>query len=138
MTQSFNQVQLIGRLGRDPELRYLPSGQAIARFSLATDRPARAGTQPETDWHEIVCWEGQAEFAGQYLVKGRLVLVVGALLYRSWTGKDGQQRKGAEIRASRLVPLDSRPEPAPAAATGAGREGERDSGFDPHGEDVPF
>lgn len=135
MTQSFNQVQLVGRLGRDPELRYLPSGQAVARFNLATDRPVRAGAHPESDWHEIVCWEGQAEFAGQYLVKGRLVLVAGTLLYRSWTGKDGQQRKRTEIRASRLVSLDSRPEPAPATPA---REGERDSGFDPHGEDVPF
>ncbi len=138
MTQSFNQVHLVGRLGRDPELRHIASGQAVARFSLATDRSARAGAPPETDWHDIVCWEGQAEFAGQYLTKGRLVLVVGALQYRSWTGKDGQPRRGAEIRASRLVPLDSRPDGAPPAPAATARGDARGHEPDPDWEDVPF
>ena len=138
MTQSFNQVQLIGRLGRDPEVRHIPNGQAVAKFSLATDRPARAGTQAETDWHEIVCWEGQAEFAAQYLSKGRLVLVVGALQYRSWTGRDGQQRRGAEIRAIRLVPLDSRPDGELAAAAVTTRDGARGREIDFDAEDAPF
>ncbi len=138
MTQSFNQIHLIGRLGRDPEVRHIPSGQAIARFRLATDRPARAGAQPETDWHEIVCWEGQAEFAGQYLSKGHLVLVVGALQYRSWTGKDGQQRRGAEIRASRLVPLDSRSDAAPVAPAASAVDDARRHDADADWDEVPF
>ena len=132
MTQSFNQVHLVGRLGRDPDVRYTAGGQAVATFSLATDRPGRAEAQADTDWHEIVCWEQQAEFAGQYLSKGRLVLVAGSLHYRTWTGKDGQQRRGAEIRASRLVALDSRPDPAPATPVpAAGRD-------DPDGDALPF
>lgn len=138
MTQSFNQVQLVGRLGRDPELRHIATGQAVAKFSLATDRPARADAHAETDWHEIVCWEQQAEFAGQYLAKGRLVLVVGTLHYRAWTGKDGQQRRGAEIRASRLVALDSHPEPVAASAATPARGARRDHLDDLDDGDVPF
>ncbi|HEU5424571.1 MAG TPA: single-stranded DNA-binding protein [Nitrolancea sp.] len=134
MSQSYNAIHLVGRLGRDPELRHTATGQPVVRFSLATDRPTRAGAPPETDWHEIICWEAQAEFAERYLTKGRLVLVAGALHYRTWTGKDGQQRRGAEIRATRLVPLDSRPETTLAS----GRADDPDQALDPDGDDVPF
>ncbi|HEX5505311.1 MAG TPA: single-stranded DNA-binding protein [Thermomicrobiales bacterium] len=137
MSQSYNQILLVGRLGRDPEVRQTAGGQAVARFSLATTRPARARTTPETDWHDIVCWEAQAEFAERYLTRGRLVLVVGALHYRAWTGKDGQPRRGAEIRAARLVPLDSRPETSPAVPPAPSRDEARGHD-DPDEGDVPF
>lgn len=110
MPFSLSRAELIGRLGRDPDMRFTPDGQAVTRFSLATDRPTKPGAQPETDWHQIVCWGKLAEFAGQYLVKGRLVFVAGRLTYRSWEGQDGQRRRATEIVARELILLDRRPE----------------------------
>ncbi|MCL5108039.1 MAG: single-stranded DNA-binding protein [Chloroflexi bacterium] len=110
MSFSLNRAELIGRLGQDPEMRFTPEGQAVTKFSLATDRPVKAGAQPETDWHQIVCWRKLAEFAGQYLSKGRLVFVAGRLTYRSWEGKDGLKHYRTEIVASEVVLLDRRPE----------------------------
>jgi len=109
MSFSLNRTELIGRLGQDPEMRYTPEGQAVSKFSLATDRPAKPGTQSEPDWHSVVCWQKLAEFAGQHLTKGRLVFVAGRLTYRSWEGKDGQRHRGTEIVASELIPLDRKP-----------------------------
>ncbi len=109
MSFSLNRTELIGRLGQDPEMRYTPEGQAVSKFSLATDRPAKPGTQSEPDWHSVVCWQKLAEFAGQHLTKGRLVFVAGRLTYRSWEGKDGQRHRATEIVASELIPLDRKP-----------------------------
>jgi single-strand DNA-binding protein len=109
MPFSLNRTELIGRLGQDPETRYTPDGQAVSKFSLATDRPAKPGTQSEPDWHSIVCWQKLAEFAGEYLTKGRLVFVAGRLAYRSWEGKDGQKHRATEIVAAELIPLDRKP-----------------------------
>ncbi len=109
MSFSLNRTELIGRLGQDPEMRYTPEGQAVSKFSLATDRPAKPGTQSEPDWHSVVCWQKLAEFAGQHLSKGRLVFVAGRLTYRSWEGKDGQKHRATEIVASELIPLDRKP-----------------------------
>jgi single-strand DNA-binding protein len=111
-----NRVELIGRLGNEPDLRYGAEGQAITKFSLATDRPAQPGRQPETDWHQVVCWGSLAEFAGKYLAKGRLVFVAGRLSYRTWEGKDGQARRSTEVVAGELILLDRRPAPEPDEA----------------------
>jgi single-strand DNA-binding protein len=92
-------------------MRYTPSGQAVTTFSVATDRPAKPDAESATDWHQIVCWEKLAEFANQYLTKGRLVFVAGRLHYRSWEAKDGQKRRAAEIVAAELIALDRKPEP---------------------------
>ena len=109
MSQSVNHVQLIGRLGQNPEMHYTSDGLAVAKFSLATDRPTKPGTQSEPDWHSIVCWQKLAEFAGQYLTKGRLVFVAGRISYRAWEGKDGQKHRATEIVATELIPLDRKP-----------------------------
>lgn len=106
---SINRVILIGRLGRTPEMRYTPEGQAVTRFSLATDRPVRAGAHAEADWHHVVCFGKVAEFAGQHLDRGRLVCVVGRITYRSWEGRDGQNRRATEIVASEVEALDRKP-----------------------------
>ena len=113
MASSYNRVELIGRLGHDPELRFLSEGQPLTKFSLATDRPARAGVGPETDWHHIVCWDKLAEFAGEYLSKGRLVFVAGRLAYHTYDGHDGQKRRATEIVASEVMPLDRPPKTPP-------------------------
>ncbi len=109
MSFSLNRTELIGRLGQDPEMRYTPEGQAVSKFSLATDRPAKPGTQSDPDWHSVVCWQKLAEFSGQHLSKGRLVFVAGRLTYRTWEGKDGQKHRGTEIVATELIPLDRKP-----------------------------
>ena len=103
---SVNRLVLVGRLGRSPEMRYTSEGQALTRFSLATDRPVKAGAERETDWHQVVSFGKVAEFAGQYLDRGRLVCVIGRITYRSWEGRDGQTRRMTEIVASDVVALD--------------------------------
>jgi single-strand DNA-binding protein len=96
-----NKVILIGNLGRDPELRSLPSGQQVAEFSLATSyrRKDPDGTfQEQTEWHQIVCWGRQAEIAGQYLRKGKQIYVEGRLQTRSWDDKNtGEKRYKTEV-----------------------------------------
>ncbi len=109
--RTFQVTYLLGRLGQDPELRYTADGQAMAKFSLATDRPAKPGAEPDAEWHQVVCWQQPAEFAGKYLGRGRLVFVVGRLNYRVWEDKDGQKRRTTEIVASEVIALDRRPEP---------------------------
>ena len=116
MAISVNRVFLIGRRGREPEMRYTGEGQAVAKFSLATDRPTRAGAKRETDWHQVVCWGKVAEFAGEYLAKGRLVFVAGGLSYRTWEGRDGQKRRATEVVAAEVVLLDRRLDAGPREA----------------------
>jgi single-strand DNA-binding protein len=103
-----NRVVLIGRLGRDPELRYTPSGIPVCQFAIAVDRPMAPNAQGEreTDWIDIVAWRQNAEFAANYLGKGRLVAVEGRLQIRSWTAQDGTKRKAAEVVADRIHGLD--------------------------------
>ena len=132
--RTFQVTYLIGRLGGDPELRYTGEGTAVASLRLATDRPVRAGGTPQTDWHTVVCWERRAEFAAQYLSRGRLVFVAGRLAYREYEDKAGVRRVAVEIVAGELVPLDSRPDGQPAERRESGVR--HDDGI--AGDDVPF
>lgn len=104
----YNRIVLIGRLTRDPELRYLPSGAPVAGFTLAVDRPFKnqAGER-ETDFVTITTWRKLAEQASRYLDKGRLVAVEGRLQIRSYETQDGQRRKVAEVVADGIRFLDS-------------------------------
>ena len=104
----YNRIVLIGRLARDPELRYLPSGAPVAGFTLAVDRPFKnqAGER-ETDFVTITTWRKLAEQASRYLDKGRLVAVEGRLQIRSYETQDGQRRKVAEVVADGIRFLDS-------------------------------
>ncbi|HLG72513.1 MAG TPA: single-stranded DNA-binding protein [Chloroflexota bacterium] len=113
---SFNRVVLVGRAGRDADYKPLDGEKAIARFSLATDRPAAPGTDAEPEWHQIVCWDRRAESVSRFVTKGRLLLVSGRLTYRSWETPDGKTAHTAEIVASEVVPLDRRPESLGAEA----------------------
>lgn len=110
MAGSLNRVMLIGRLGRDPEIRHSPSGQPVANFSIATDESytSRDGQKVDrTEWHKIVVWGKQAEFCGNYLTKGRLVYIEGSISTRKWQDKDGAEKYTTEIKADRVVGLDS-------------------------------
>jgi len=139
----YNRIILIGRLTRDPELRYVPSGAPVASFTLAVDRPFQnqQGNR-ETDFIDVVAWRKTAEQVSQYLTKGRMVAVEGRLQIRSYETQDGQKRKVAEVVADGVRFLDrakpgagpGEPAAAPAGAAGAGDEPVQ-GGPD---EDVPF
>ncbi len=113
----YNRIVLVGRLTADPELRYTPSGVPIAKFRLAVNRQMKnqAGEQ-EADFINIVLWRQQAEFAANYLNKGRLVLIEGRLQIRGWTTQDGQRRTTAEVVGNNIQALDRRREEAAPAA----------------------
>ena len=102
---ALNRVLLVGRLASDPELRYKPSGSAVAQLRLATNE----GEEPQ--FHQLSAWGKQAEFAASYLKKGRLLYVEGRLHWSSWQAADGSQRRGCEVRVSKLQVLDQRPQP---------------------------
>jgi single-strand DNA-binding protein len=120
---SLNKVQIIGNLGRDPEVRYSPEGAAIANMSVATtsqwnDKETR-GKQERTEWHRVVFYGRLAEIAREYTHKGSLVYVEGSLHTRKWQDKDGQDRYTTEIIGSLLTTLDKKGDDATAASEGA-------------------
>ncbi len=99
-SRSLNRVILIGNLTRDPELKYTPSGTAVCSFGVATNRSwktAEGDTKEETQYHRIIAWQKLAELCGKLLNKGRKVYLEGRLVYRTFTGRDGQQRTVSEI-----------------------------------------
>ena len=98
-----NKAILMGRLTRDPEVRYSASGVAVARFTLAVDRRfVKQGEQRQADFINIVAFRQTAEFVGKYFVKGQLVAVVGSIQTRSWDGEDGQKRYATEVIANEV------------------------------------
>src|SRR5215813_13300944 len=111
MAKSVNKVTLIGRLGKDPELKYTASGTPFCRFSMATDdswNDKNSGERQErTEWHNSVAWDRLAEICNQYLTKGQLVYIEGALQTREWDDQDGNKRRITEIRARDMVMLGS-------------------------------
>ena len=107
MSKTINRVELLGRVGTDPEMRYTPAGTAVTQFRLATDRPRRNG-EVETDWHSVTCWAQLAEIVNEYVSKGDRLYVTGRLAQNSWEGEDGQRRHRTEIHAQEVVFLDSR------------------------------
>lgn len=133
---SVNKVILVGRLGRDPELRYTPQGVAVATLSMATDRryKDREGKAvEETQWHRVVVWAGQAESCERYLSKGRQVYVEGRLQHRSYE-KEGQTKYMTEVVADAVRFLGS------GAGGGAAGAGPAVSGEAAHYDDadIPF
>ena len=106
-----NKVMLIGRLGRDPEIRYTQSGNAVASFSIATSeywRDKQGQRQEKTEWHDIVAWDRLADQAQSYLKKGSMVYIEGKLQTRSWDDQQGQKKYRTEIVANQVRFLDSR------------------------------
>lgn len=144
---SVNKVILVGNLGRDPELRYTPSGMPVANLNIATNEnwTDKSGEKKErTEWHRVVVWGKQAEVLSGFLSKGRQVYVEGSLQTRSWDDKSGTKRYSTEVRANRVLML-GRPEggarqtaapPAEQAEPAAAGEGGADSGYAE--DDIPF
>jgi single-strand DNA-binding protein len=122
MSGSVNKVILVGRLGKDPEVKYTPSGAPVAKFSLATDEvfKDRSGEQQKrTEWHNIVAWNKLAEICGEYLTKGKLVYIEGSIRSRQWEDQAGNKRTAYDIVAGRMQMLGSKADSDRAAAAAA-------------------
>lgn len=163
---SVNKVILVGNLGRDPEMRYMPSGDALASFSIATTdtwKDKSGQRQERTEWHRISMFGKQAEIAGQYLKKGSSVYIEGRLQTRKWTDKEGHERNTTEVVADRMQMLggrsgggnafemmddgDDMSSPAPARQQPSREQAGSNarpaatgsgSGFDDFDDDIPF
>ena len=156
---SVNKVILIGNLGKDPEVRYTPSGAAVCNLRLATTRQWKSRDsgerQEETEWHSVVLYDRQAEIAGEYLKKGRPVYIEGRLKTRKWQDKDGNDRYTTEVVAETMqllggregmgapddaggggAPMRSAPAPRPAPSKPAPQKSS--TGFDDMDDDIPF
>ena len=157
---SVNKVTLIGNLGRDPEVRYAPSGSAICNVAIATSRSWKDKTsgerQEETEWHRVVFYDRLAEIAGEYLKKGKSVYIEGRLKTRKWTDKEGAEKYTTEIMADKMEMLGSRegaggggsddmgsapaPRSAPPARSAPAPKpaAKSSTGFDDMDDDIPF
>ncbi|HTP97049.1 MAG TPA: single-stranded DNA-binding protein [Burkholderiales bacterium] len=148
---SVNKVILIGNLGADPEVRYLPSGDAVANIRLATTdtwKDKSGERQEHTEWHRVAFFGKQAEIVGEYLKKGSPVYVEGRIRTRKWTDKEGQDRYSTEIVGDRMQMLGSRSggsegmprERAPATErnTGGGKTATKSGGIEDMDDDIPF
>jgi len=154
---SVNKVILIGNLGKDPEVRYAPSGSAICNITVATSRQWKDKTtgekQEETEWHRVTFFDRLAEVAGEYLKKGKSVYIEGRLKTRKWTDKEGVERYSTDILADEMKMLGSReglggedaaggqrstPAARPAAARPAAGAQKSSTGFDNMDDDIPF
>ena len=156
---SVNKVILIGNLGADPEMRYMPSGDAVANLRIATTdtwKDKSGEKQERTEWHRVVFFSRQAEICGEYLKKGSSVYVEGSLQTRKWQNKEGQDQYTTEIRGDRMQMLGSRSSgsnsfevvdrdsnPAPSRQQAGEKEKSQakpagGSGFDDLEDDIPF
>lgn len=111
MSRGLNKVMIIGRLGRDPEMRYTPSGRPVTNFSVATSRSWNTSDgerRTETEWFNIVAWGSLAEICNQYLVKGQQVYIEGRLQSRSWEDAEGKRHTSVEIIANEMIMLGER------------------------------
>lgn len=145
MTKGVNKVILVGNCGQDPEVRYMPSGGAVANISIATSeswQDKKTGNQQErTEWHRVVFFNRLAEIVEQYVKKGTKLYVEGSLRTRKWQGQDGQDRYTTEIVGSEMQMLDSKStgrseaSPPPPKADGGQQTSQAAPEFD---DDIPF
>lgn len=147
---SVNKVILVGNLGKDPELRYTPSGTAVCTFSLATSdrfKNKQGEQQDRTEWHNIVTWSGLAEICGKYLAKGKQVYIEGRIQSRSYDDRDGNKRYITEIVANEMQMLSRAGEQGGGSGGGSGSRpssqfnepsgGPEEPPFNPD-DDIPF
>jgi single-strand DNA-binding protein len=134
-----NNVIIMGRLTRDPELRRTQSGTAVTSFTMAVDRDFKSQSgEKETDFIDVVAWRSTAEFVAKYFTKGRMAVVEGRLQIRDWTDKDGNKRRNAEVLADNIYFGDAKKDVDSGANRYAGGQFvEVDEDFDADG-DMPF
>jgi single-strand DNA-binding protein len=150
MARGINKVILVGNLGKDPESRSLPSGEAVTNITVATSdawKDKTTGEQKEsTEWHKVVFFKRLAEIAAQYLKKGSQVYIEGSLRTRKWTDKEGKDRYSTEIVAQEMQMLGSKPGGGSASFDREGGGGEKKGGAAPSAvseksfedDDIPF
>ena len=112
MSRGLNKVMIIGHLGKDPEMRYTPSGRPVTTFNVATSRSWNTSDgerRTETEWFNVVTWGSLAEICNQYLIKGRQVYIEGRLQSRNWEDNDGKRHTSVEIVANEMIMLGNRP-----------------------------
>jgi single-strand DNA-binding protein len=117
MSRGLNKVMIIGRLGRDPEMRYTPSGRPVTTFNVATTRSWNSSDgerHAETEWFNVVAWGSLAEICKQHLVKGQQVYIEGRLQTRVWEDNSGNKRSSTEIVANEMIVLGDRKESVPS------------------------
>ena len=113
MSRGLNKVMIIGRLGRDPEMRYTPSGRPVTTFSVATSRTwntSEGERRTETEWFNVVAWGSLAEICKQYLTKGQQVYIEGRLQTRHWDDNEGIKHTSTEVVANEMIMLGERRE----------------------------
>lgn len=135
-----NKAILIGRLGKDPDIRYTPDGTMVTTFRIATDeqwKDKNGEKVQKTEWHQIVTYRKLAEICGNYLVKGKLVFIEGRIQTRSWEDKDGIKRYTTEIIANDMKMLDSKGQTKADDASFDASTGNTGNGGTPL-DDVPF
>jgi single-strand DNA-binding protein len=123
MSRGLNKVMVIGHLGKDPEMRYTPSGRPVTTFTLAVSRTwssADGERHTETEWFNVVAWGNLAEICKQYLTKGQQVYIEGRLQTRRWEDKEGQKHMSVEIVAGEMMMLGERRDSTQAEEEGAG------------------
>ncbi|MCB0380513.1 MAG: single-stranded DNA-binding protein [Flavobacteriales bacterium] len=134
-----NKVILLGNLGKDPEIRYLEGGTAVANFTLATSETYKDRTSGErksiTEWHNVVVWRGLAEIAEKYLKKGSQIYIEGKLRSRQWQDKDGNNRYTTEIVADTMQMVGKRDDNASNESTPSSPDIENNNEVD---DDLPF
>jgi single-strand DNA-binding protein len=124
MPRGLNKVMVIGHLGRDPEMRYTPSGKPVTSFSIVTSRSwvtASGDRREDTEWFNVVAWGNLAEICNQYLNRGQQIYVEGRLQTRSWEDNEGKRHSRTELVAQEMIMLDEHH--GPAASGYAGYEG---------------
>lgn len=137
MAKTINKVELLGRVGNDPEMRYTASGIAVTQLRLATDRGRKNG-EDATDWHTIVVWDKLGEAVAQYVEKGQRLYVAGRLVQSSWEGDDGQRRYRTEVHAQEVVFLDSARNGINGNHAYAGNSNGINASADTQDDDLPF
>ena len=136
---SMAKIQIIGNVGRDPEMRMTPGGKPVCDFSVAVNRVSNSGGErsEQTDWYRVSCWSGLAERAQQFITKGRLVYVEGRFTPRTYTDREGKERMSLDISANDFQMLDPRPDRGMGDTAAAQPRGtETDKSFDP--DEIPF
>jgi single-strand DNA-binding protein len=137
----YQKTVVVGHLGKDPEMRYTPSGVPVTSFNVATTRKwtnANGEQQEKTTWFRVTCWRKLAELAAQYLQKGRLVLVEGDIEAQAYTDREGNARASLELTASTLKFLGSRGEMPEGAVAGQAPAGRGGDDFPANEDEIPF
>lgn len=140
---SFNKIIIVGNLGRDPELRYTPQGNAVCSFSVATNEKRKdknGDLQDVTTWFRITLWGKQAEAASKYLTKGRPVYIEGRLRIEEYTDRDGNQRQSLEVTATDMQFIGTRGDDTMSATAGSSSNDFADDlpASAPNDDDIPF